>query len=107
MHRTKALEPIWIKFCTVVYIPDVVTYANFGDHRLRGFWMAGGHISPSHIDFLRRPYNTLALPCERILTMMDYATRYPEAVPLKDIQAETVAEALVNMFTRAGVPKEI
>ena len=42
-----------------------------------------------------------------ILTVMDYATRYPEAVPLKDIQAETVAEALVNMFTRVGVPKEI
>ena len=50
-------------------------------------------------------------PTERgnkyILTIMDYATRYPEAVPLKDIQAETVAEALVNMFTRVGVPKEI
>jgi len=50
-------------------------------------------------------------PTERgskyILTMTDYATRYPEAVPLKDIQAETVAEALVNMFTRFGVPKEI
>jgi len=50
-------------------------------------------------------------PTERgnkyILTMMDYATRYPEAVPLKDVQAETLAEALVNMFTRVGVPKEI
>ena len=42
-----------------------------------------------------------------ILTMMAYATRYPEAVPLKDIQAETLAEALVNMLTRVGVPKEI
>jgi len=42
-----------------------------------------------------------------ILTMMDYATRYPEAVHLNDIQAQTVAEALVNMFTRVGVPKEI
>jgi len=38
---------------------------------------------------------------------MDYATRYPEAVPLKDIQAEMVAEALLNMFTRVGVPTEI
>jgi len=50
----------------VVDIPDVVTYTNFGDHRLRGFWVAGGQISPSPIDFHRRPYNTLALPCERV-----------------------------------------
>ena len=51
----------------VVDIPDVVNYTNFGDHRLRGFWVAGGQISPSPIDFHRRPYNTLALPCERVM----------------------------------------
>jgi len=51
----------------VVDIPDVVTYTNFGDHRLRGFWVAGGQITPSPIDFHRRPYNTLALPCERVI----------------------------------------
>jgi len=50
----------------VVDIPDVVTYTDFGDHRLRGFWVAVGQISPSPIDFHRRPYNTLALPCERV-----------------------------------------
>ena len=47
--------------------PDVVKYANFGDHRLKGFWVAGGQISPSPIDFHRRHYNTLALPCERVI----------------------------------------
>jgi len=51
----------------VVDIPDLVTCTNFGDHRLRGFWVAGGQISPSPIDFHRRPYNTLALPCERVI----------------------------------------
>ena len=51
----------------MVDIHDVVTYTNFGDHRLRGFWVAGGQISPSPIDFHRRPYNTLALPCERVI----------------------------------------
>ena len=51
----------------MVDIPDVVKYTNFGDHRLRGFWVAGGQISPSPIDFHRRPYNTLALPCERVI----------------------------------------
>ena len=38
---------------------------------------------------------------------MDYATRYPEAIPLPGIEAERVAEALFNMFTRLGFPSEI
>ena len=42
-----------------------------------------------------------------ILTLVDYATRYPEAVALSNINTETVAEALVSMFSRVGVPAEI
>ena len=73
MRRTETPKPIWIKFCMVVDIPDVVTYTNFGDHRLRGFWVAGGQISLSPIDFHRRPYNTLALPCERVMELLSTA----------------------------------
>ena len=70
MRRTETPKPILIKFCTVVDIPDILTYTNFGDHRLRGFWVAGGQISPTPIDFHRRPYNTLALPCERVISAL-------------------------------------
>ena len=42
-----------------------------------------------------------------ILTMMDYATRYPEAIVLPSIETERVAEALVEMFSRVGVPDEM
>lgn len=42
-----------------------------------------------------------------ILTLVDYATCYPEAVPLKNIDSETVAEALVDIFSRLGIPEEI
>ncbi|KAL7647143.1 UNVERIFIED_CONTAM: hypothetical protein RMT77_002401 [Armadillidium vulgare] len=42
-----------------------------------------------------------------ILTLVDYATRYPEAVSLKSISTETVAEALVDMYSRLGVPEEV
>ena len=42
-----------------------------------------------------------------ILTLVDFSTRYPEAVPLKNIDTETVAEALVDIFSRLGVPEEI
>ena len=41
-----------------------------------------------------------------ILTLVDYATRYPEAVPLASIDTETVAEVLVSIFSRVGIPNE-
>jgi len=69
MRRTETPKLILMKFGMFVDIPDVVTYTNFGDHRLRGFLVAGGQISPSPIDFHRRPYNTLALPCECVIIL--------------------------------------
>ena len=42
-----------------------------------------------------------------ILTLVDYAMRYPEAVPLKNIDTEMVAEVLVDIFSRLGIPEEI
>ena len=42
-----------------------------------------------------------------ILTLVNYATRFPEAVPLKNINTETVAEALLDMYGRVGVPEEV
>ena len=42
-----------------------------------------------------------------ILTMMDYVTRYPEAIALPSIETERVAEALVELFSRVGVPDEM
>lgn len=42
-----------------------------------------------------------------MLVLCDYATRYPEAVPLRNIDAETVAEELVKIFARVGIPQEV
>ena len=42
-----------------------------------------------------------------ILTVVDYATRYPEAVPLQKIETERVAEALLEIFCRVGFPSEV
>ena len=38
---------------------------------------------------------------------MDFASRFPEAIPLRRIDAETVADALCTVFTKFGVPEEI
>ena len=42
-----------------------------------------------------------------ILVICDYATRYPEAVALRNIDANTIAEELMSFFSRVGVPEEI
>ena len=38
---------------------------------------------------------------------MDYETRYPEVVLLKNIDTETVAEALLDMNSRVAVSEEV
>ena len=42
-----------------------------------------------------------------VLVVCDYATRYPEAMAMRSVEAEQVAEELVTLFSRVGVPEEI
>ena len=42
-----------------------------------------------------------------ILVVCDYATRYPEAIPLKKFTAPVIADELIEIFSRHGVPREI
>ncbi len=42
-----------------------------------------------------------------ILTICDYATRYPEAIPLSSTKAPRIARELMLLFTRVGVPEEV
>ena len=58
------IEP---KFFLEVGICDVITCFKFCDDRFRDLVSAEGHILPFPIDFDGRPYNTLTLPCERVI----------------------------------------
>ena len=42
-----------------------------------------------------------------VLVIMDYETRWPEAIPLKNMCSWTVADELCVLFTRYGVPEEV
>ena len=42
-----------------------------------------------------------------VLVIMDYATKWPEAFPLKTADSEAVARALIEVFARLGIPEEI
>ena len=42
-----------------------------------------------------------------ILVIMDYATRYPEAIPLRTMASKGIARELMLLFSRVGLPDEI
>ena len=62
-------------------IHDVIKHAKFSDDRLRGSGVVAGQISGFPIDFAGRPYNTLTLPCERVISYTTVLIRYVNRVP--------------------------
>jgi hypothetical protein len=44
---------------------------------------------------------------EYLLTVMCASTRFPEAIPLRNIKAKTIVKALVKFFTFVGLPKSV
>ncbi len=62
---------------------------------------------------ISQPFDRIAmdiispLPRSAQFHVCDYATCYPEAVPMKHMDAASVAEELVRIFSRVGVPKEV
>ena len=41
------------------------------------------------------------------LVVIDMATKYPDAVALKNIDSHNIAQALIDIFSRIGLPKEV
>uniref|UniRef100_A0A9J7X964 Gypsy retrotransposon integrase-like protein 1 n=1 Tax=Cyprinus carpio carpio TaxID=630221 RepID=A0A9J7X964_CYPCA len=44
---------------------------------------------------------------EHILVIVDYATRYPEAIPLRKATSKAIAQELFLLCSRVGIPREI
>ena len=53
------------------------------------------------------PLPTTAVGNQFILVIIDYATRWPEAIPLRFTDSETVADQLLLLYTRVGIPNQI
>ena len=94
------------KFCK-----ECITCARFGHHKKEKQKM-------TLVPTVATPWKKIAVdvagPFTRtkrgfkyLLTVIDYATRYPEAIPLKRVDAETTAQALLDLFSKFDVPAEI
>lgn len=42
-----------------------------------------------------------------VLILMDYVSRFPEAIPIHTMQAKWVCKTLVKVFSQVDIPKEI
>lgn len=42
-----------------------------------------------------------------VMVLVNYATRYPEGVPLRSTRAPVLAAELIKIFTRVGFPKKV
>ena len=42
-----------------------------------------------------------------VLTCMCYASKYPDAVPMKRANAKAITEAMTEIFSRTGLPDDI
>ena len=42
-----------------------------------------------------------------VLTSMCLASKYPEAVLLKDVRSESVTEGMIEIFSCTGIPKKL
>ncbi|GFR96164.1 Gypsy retrotransposon integrase-like protein 1 [Elysia marginata] len=69
-------------------------------------------------DMIDKPFDKVAIDivgplpmteskCRYILTLVDMGTRWPEALPLKEIRTSDVVSGLFTIFSRLGVPKQI
>ncbi|KAL4007477.1 hypothetical protein ACER0C_001329 [Sarotherodon galilaeus] len=78
--------------------------------------VARAHLQP--LPVIDTPFERIGMdvvgPLERsssgnryILVICDYATRYPEAFPLRSAKARQVSNCLLQLFSRVGIAKEV
>ena len=98
---------------------DVATYCRTCDTCQKTAKFHNPQIAPLHpLPIVGAPFQRIGIdilgPLPRtparkayILVVCDYGTRFPFAIPLANIEAGTIAEALIGIFSDFGIPKEI
>ena len=74
------------------------------------------HLKP--IPAFNEPFSRILIDCvgplprtksgnEYLLTLMCTSTRFPEAIPLRNIKTKSIVKALIKFFTFVGLPKSV
>ena len=118
MHKTRSR--LWPHFYWPGINKQVITYCRSCEICQK---LGKGGKTPKaslvEVPIVTEPWSRIAIDivgplptCEKtknrfILTVMDLATHYPEAIALPDHSAVQVARALITVFSRFGFPSEI
>ena len=89
------------------YIPDVVTYTNYGDHQLSGFWVVGGgQITPFPLTLIV----ALTTPSHyRVIVMEAISGEFGVALPWELLYVddlEVIAETEEELIKRLNECKD-
>ena len=112
------------KICSVFYWPgimsDVMRFVKSCEICQNALGKQGVSKAPlGHLPIIEEPFAMICVDIvgpiqprtsagnKYILTVIDMATRYPEAVPMKNISTEEVVDKLFDIYCRTGIPKRI
>ena len=117
LGREKTAQRILRRFYWTTLFQDVKQYCRTCEEcQLHGGRKVKALMTP--LPVMGEPFRRIAMdivgPLPRtgrgnrfILVVSDYATQYPEAIPLRNISAGKIAEVLIDIFARHGIPEEI
>ena len=118
MGRDRTLQRIQQRFYWPSLFQDVDAYCRTCPECQRVGIPRQQRVPLVPLPIMKEPFERIAidmvgpLPRSRkgyqyVLVICDYATRYPETVPLRTTDAHKVAEELIVFFSRMGIPREI
>ena len=98
---------------------DIIDHCKSCDQCQRGSKRQAGKAPMVQRQVMAEPFESMAFdlvgPIDKkckggyrfLLTAVDMASRWPEAIPLKGVTARAVAQGMVQIFSRTGIPLEL
>ena len=110
-NQTKTVNRILQRFCWPGVFRDVEHYCRACNQCQKSSPRGVNKAPMIPLPIVEEPFKRIAMdvvgPQPRsslgkrfILVICDYATQYPEAIPLRNVDANTIAEELVKFFAR-------
>ena len=118
LGQDKTLDRVKARFFWPLMVKDVIEYCQTCPQCQKTSPRRPAKVPLLPLPLIDVPFRRIAMdivgPLEKsstgqeyILVLCDYATRFPEAFPLRSIKTPKIISSLVQFFSRVGIPDEI